>query len=220
MRSFLRFGVAMLCTVIAVPAFAGFNTTVTSVGEFAPTTVTVNALVDDGGGTFALKTSANDSGTIIASQSATYTETFSGAFRLYRVDVNSNTASNPTGEFGASFGTKVLGLVASNAFSLGTKTLTYDVLKEFELQLGLPVLLGGSGNGGTEILDYNSGNPDEVEFNGNTVSGDVRIGSNPTGPDSFYVMTAVPEPASLAIWAACGLGCVVAARRRKRAQIA
>jgi hypothetical protein len=219
MKSFLRLSVAMLCTVMAVPAFAGFGASVTDLGKITGD-FTVNQLVTTNLGT-ELKTSANS--TIVRTDPGTYaTTTGFGKFFLYRVDV----FSIPDGTFSATFRESVLAIVASNSFT-SKPGLTFDVLAKFESEVPIPFVdpslpngnLGGNNANGLEILDFNPQNPDFLLVAGNTVSGDVTRTSGLQGSrEAFYVLTAVPEPASVAVWGVCGIGCIVAGRRRLRKQ--
>jgi hypothetical protein len=213
MKSFLRLSVAMLCSVIAVPGFAAFGVaSVTDLG-LKSGSFTVNQLVT-GPGSSVLKTSATTPA-VDANDSNTFATGVSGHFKVFLLALNANV----DGTFEWTFANRIVALVASNSLSGGGKQLTLDVAAAFETQAGIAANLGGNNSRALEILDFNLNNPDAVTVSGKTVSGDVSIGPSPqSGPEAFYVLTAVPEPASVAIWGACGIGAVVAGRRRLRKQ--
>lgn len=135
-------------------------------------------------------------------------------FRVYLVSTE-GTSQNP--DFDITFGRKVIGVVATNSLGMGPQDpLLPNLVADFYAATTV------SGNLDTqvdekamlEILPVNPSNPDSLTIQGNRVFGNV--GTFRPNQELFYVLTVVPEPTTFAVWGLCGLGLVVAGRRRLR----
>lgn len=127
-------------------------------------------------------------------------------------------------DFDIVFDLPVIGIVATNAFRLGNVgPLGVDLLQMFTDATGIKTSLGGNSNKGLEILPFNPRNPDFLRVNGQRVFGSVK-----SSPENFVVLTstsgsgvvAVPEPATMTVWALLGLASTGAGYRRLRRRTA
>jgi hypothetical protein len=210
---------AMVATIAAVlcssTSYAGVvvsssGVTTSSSGRINSATVTTNALTSGGN----LVTDATNT---IPSSGAfgSFISTLSGPFDVFLI-----TSTTATPSFNVNFSDAVLGIVATNLFTNTSTLMPRDLMAEFDATLlanGLSVSgLAGNNNLALEVIGLNFANPDVLNVSGSTVTGVSGF----SGPDSFFVLVAVPEPSSLAIWGLCSVGAVVAARRRLRKKIA
>ena len=164
--------------------------------------VATNALTAGGD----LVTSASPTAPDLATFNGSFVGSVSGLFDAYLVTTDVFPFTTVT------FTQNILGIVASNSFS----GLPRDLMAEFEASTGIVTGLTGSNNLALEILGVNAANPDNLNISGATITG----GTGFSGPDSFIVLVAVPEPSSLAICSICAVGAVVAGRRRMRKKTA
>ena len=212
---------AVVCSILLIQSsYAGFTnnspspTLVIELGA-GEGSFRVNSLTPDG----QLRTSANS--VIDPSNPDTFSEEFSGAFEANWVAATNFSCGL---DFDIMFDSPVIGVIATNAFSLGSvRPLAVDLMRVFSDATGFPTFAGSNPLG----LDIGPWNPDSLTVDGNRVFGDVNFPI-----ETFTVLTAtssgngfggggvtaVPEPMTIGIWALLGMFVFWFGYRRSRKQ--